>query len=103
MIRLVFAGVFSYFLIGVVAVITAAYLRKLVWNEEWFTKGWAVSWEDLFPPPVIVLVVWPLVIVVSVVVFTFQGVMKGVSKLAEKAEAAAAAQRKRVGDHRDNP
>ncbi len=96
--------VFAYILVGICSVIVAAYLRKLLYNDAWFTKGgWTSSWDDLFPSPVFVLVFWPIIGLVSILVFTISGIFTGIGELAEKAEKTAEAQRKRVGNHRENP
>lgn len=99
---IVFLLIFGYFLGGALSVITVAYLRKLLYNENWFTEG-TLEWTELYPPPLYVFLMWPVINCLSIIVFFVGGIAAGVSKLAEKAEKAAEARRKRLGDHRDNP
>ena len=97
------ALVLVYIFTGSMAVILSAYLVPRITGRHWFSRGWCDDWSYTYPPPVLVLLFWPLVTVGCLIYFPINGIINAISGASHYMEDVGNEHRKSVGDFRKNP
>lgn len=111
----VLGGLFAYFTMGSITVLTTAYVHYRLTGRRWFSKQgqyeqagdygrWATDQDSgALLPPVVFFVLWPIALPGIGVIGIVRGFFRATEAIGDKLIATAEEQRKRIGNFRSNP